>query len=418
VVGGPATAQTVIELDGALDLGYSATTNQTVTSDPTESPSRIRSRLFTNIRPGVSLQAESARLKWSVGYVFAGSLTLDGTGSNTYSNAASLSLVALLTNRSTLTLGASATQGATAFQLSQRAADAGSPEIRAPGDPNRVTAALAESLVWEASSHLRLGQGLSGTLSAPQDDLGQLSTEAVGYLSLDRVFPNDALGGELRSTVARLRPLTPGAEPFPNTTNALVGRWNHDFSWRWSGQLTAGIQQTLTLAGSYPLAIVPTGSVTAQYLARNAIGSFGVTQGATTNLQTGTVSMTQQMFVRGLMSFDSLRPRLLGASAGFLHSEPLGAAAASVATGTGNAVQADIGLVWGLSDGILATARYSLAYQFGQGSGVEPSLAHVFLVGVTARYSTGRYMPPIPQAGPRVDEGTASGLPGNGLGRP
>jgi hypothetical protein len=410
----PAAAQT-FELDGTLNLGYTATTNQTVTRDPTESPSHTSSWLFTEVRPGVSLQLETPRLSWRIGYVFAGSFSLDGAGPNTYSNAATLSLMALLTNRSTMTVSAIATQGGTAFQLSQRAPEAGNPEIRAPGDPNRVTLGLAESFVWAASSHVRLGQGLTGTLSAPQDDLGQASTQVAGYLSLDRVFPNDAIGGQLLSSVARLQPLSPDGQPFWNVTNSLLGRWNHTFSWRWNGQLTAGVQQVVTLSGSYPLSIVPTSSGTVQYLAGNALGSLAISQGATTDLQTGTVSMTEQASLHGLVSFDALRPRLLGASAGFLHSEPLGAAAVRTATGTGNAVQADVGLVWGLSDGIIATARYSLAYQFGQGSGVQPSLAHVFLLGVTARYSTGRYTPPIPTLGRRGDGSDAIGFPGNDL---
>jgi len=409
---GRATAQTVYQLDGALDLGYTAETVTTAPFvDPAASQTELNGRLFTEVRPGISLYSGSPRLLWRVGYLFVGRLNLAGNGPDTYSNQASLSLAAQLSRRTTMTLSAAVTQGSTGFQLSQREPDAGEPAIRAPGNPDLVSASLAEFLAYELGPHFRLGQGISATLSAPQDDLSLFSSTVTGSLALDRMFPSDAIGVEVSSAFSRLQPLLAEGDPYFNITNSVVGRWNHDFDYRWNGQLTAGVQQVVTLAGSYPLAIVPTGSVTARYVAGTALGSIGFTHGAATNLQTGTVSMTDQIAARGFVSFDPIMPRLLGGSVGFLHNEPLGEASALVAAGTGNAFQADVGLTWGLTDEVLATARYSVAYQFGQDGGIPPSLAQVVLIGVTARYSNARYAPPVPRLGQRVDGGDAVKFP-------
>src|SRR5262249_9673550 len=300
-----------------------------------------------------------------------------------YSNQATASVAAELTNRSAMTFNVGATQGGTAFQLSQRAADAGQPGLRAPGNPELVTATLGEAFAWDASEHVRFGQGLTGALSAPQDALGQLSATMAGSFSLDRVFPNDAIGGEYRASFARLRPLFADGEPYWSITNTFVGRWNHDFSFRWNDAITGGVSQVVTLAGSYPLAIVPTGSATARYTAGNAVGALPFTLGPATNTQTGTVSMSEVVTLRGAVSFDPTLGRGLAVSAGFRHDQALGEASALVAAGTGNAVQGDVGLTWGLTDSILATARYSVAYQFGQSGGLQPQLAQVLLVGIT-----------------------------------
>jgi hypothetical protein len=417
-LGGGAAAQTVIQLDGALSLGYTTTSNQTVARDPTEPPPDVNQRLYTDIRPSAAVQVDTARASYGAGYTFAGSVNLDGSGSSTYSNEVHGSVAALLSSRSTLTFLLGATQGGTAFQLSQRPADASSPEIRAPGDPNRVAATFAETLSFAASGFLRVGQGITAGLNAPQDDLGQLNANATAYLAVDRVFARDALGADVQSSVARLQPASTQGDPYLNITNSLLARWSHDLSLRWGARFTGGVQQVVTLTGSYPLAILPTASATATYVSGSAAGSLAASYGATTNLQTGTVSTTQQVGAHALLSFDPLHPRLLGVSAGFLHNEPLGAAAITVAAGTGNAVQADVGLVWGLSPTVLATARYSLAYQFGQDAGVEPSLAQVFLVGITARYTTGRYHPPLPLLGQRVEGNDADRAPGSELRRP
>jgi hypothetical protein len=126
------------------------------------------------------------------------------------------------------------------------------------------------------------------------------------------------------------------------------------------------------------------------------------------------VSLTQGIVLHALATFDTAHPMSLGASAGFLHAQPLGQAATRVAAGTGNAAQGDVGLFWGLSDEVLATARYSIAYQFAQPNGLPPMLTHVALVGLTMRYSNARRVPPAPALGARVDGSDRVGFAGGG----
>jgi hypothetical protein len=393
----PAQAETTLELDGAVNLSYMQQTGLTTTD-----------RFLADVRPGLVLQTASPRLAWRFGYVFGG--TLDEAGTNSYSNHADASLVAQLTPRSFLTLGANVTQGGTAFQLSQRAADAGQPALRAPGNPDLVTAGLSESLAWEAGPQLRLIQGVASLWNAPQDDLGRFGASVTASVALDRVFPRDAVGAELRSSVALLQPID-SESAYVSIASALVGRWTRDLGRSWSGLLTAGVQQVLTLAESYPLAFLPTGGLNLQYLSGHVVSALSYSYGAVSDLQTGTVAATHDIRVRESLSFDPLRPRTLSASVGFLHSEPIGQASARVAAGTGDAVQADLGLSWDLSQSVLGTVRYSLAYQFDQPIGLPASLAHVVLLGVTARYSNVRFMRPLPAVnGQRVDGTDATGF--------
>ena len=416
---GRATAQTVYQLDGALDVGYTAQTVSTVPFvDPAASETTTDGRFYTEIRPRIAFFTGAPSLLLRAGYLFAANISLDGKAPHTYSNQGDVSLAAQLSTRASMTLAAVVTQGGTAFQLSQRAADASEPTIRAPGNPAQVSASLTEFLLYELGPHFQLGQGISGTLTAPQDDLGLFNSTVTGSLFVDRVFPNDAIGFELRSAVSRLQPLLSEGDAYFNITNSLLARWTHDFDYRWNANLTAGVQQVATLAGSYPVAILPTGSLTARYAARDAAGSVSFTHGTDTNLQTGTVSTTEQVSAHASVSFDPIRPRILGASVGFLHNEPLGEASALIAAGAGNAFQADVGFTWGLTDQVLATARYSLAYQFGQEAGIPPSLAHVILIGITARYSNARFMPPVPRLGQRVDGGDAIGFPETNVEKP
>lgn len=413
----PAFAETAVLLDGAANLNLNETTAE-VRNGEGSSASRTSRRVSAEVRPGLVLQFGSPRLAWRVGYLFAGSFNLYGEGSSSYSNAADVALAAELTKRSTLMVGGSLTQGSTLFQRSQRAADAGQPGFRAPGDPDRVTTMLSESFAWEASPETRLRQGIAATLSAPQSDLGLFSAEVAGAIGVDHTFQRDAIGVELRPSFSWLRPLRVDEDAFASITNSLVGSWNRDLSRSWNGQVVAGVQQVATFAGSHPLAILPTGSLAAGCTVGNAAGSLAFTHGAATNLETGTVSVSDAVVLRGVVDLDPLRVRVVSASAGFMHAEPLGETSARVAAGTGNSVQGDVGLVWELSPALLSTVRYSVAYQFGQAADLPSSLAHALLIGLTARYGNARQVPPMPTPGRRVDGSDAVGFPGSGTREP
>lgn len=398
VLARPAAAQTVFEADGTVSFGYDRRTTVL-----TESSSRL------DVRPALALQVGTPRLVWRVGYLFAGSLTLAGEGTNSYSHDVNLSLAAQLTERTVMTLSGGMNRGVTEFRLSQRAPEAGAPELRAPGNPALLTATLGEALAWEASPQLRLGQGLGVSASAPQDDLGRRNAVVTGSLSLHRLYPRDAFGVVYTPRFADLRPLVGEEQPSVRVlTNSIQGSWNHDFDPRWNGHATAGVEQVSALDGDAPARVHPTGSVTVRYLAGDLGGALAYVHGAMAGLETGTMSLSDEIVLRGSWTLGLMRQ--LGASAGYLRSRPLGGA--GIATGRGDALQGDVGLSWGLSDALLFTARYSVSYQFAQGAGTDPSLIHVMLVGVTAHYGTAPRAPPVPSLGGRVDGGDAERFPG------
>jgi len=413
----PVAAQrTVVQADAAVNVGYTQTTRGTFQADPNAQPSDIKDSslggFFTEIRPGLSLQTGSPRVTWRVGYAFSGNLSLTGEQLGSYTNQGIASLAAEATKFTTLTLAASVAQGGTSFLLAQRPADTGQPELRAPGNPNLIAASLVESIAWEAAKHLTVQHSLIGNVSTPQDDFGERNTALTATLALDRVYVRDILGFEARAGVSWLRPLRADLGAYMTLTNSLVGRWSRDFSPGWNGQITAGVEQVFTDTGSEPLAILPTGSASLRFTAYNTATSLDFTHGTATNLQVGSVSITDRVSARGIITLDPIEVRALSFSAGILHNEPLGEVAATVAAGTGNAVQGDAGFTTAISRSILATARYSIAYQFDQGGNLAPTLAHIVLIGLTASYkNTERPQRPLPTRGRRVDRSDAEGFP-------
>ncbi len=408
VVSGTATAQTAFQLDGTVNLNYNVTT-PIVTDTP---------EFFVELRPGITFQTGSPKLVFRVAYLFVGSLGLDGSWSNNYSNQLSASLAWQPDGRSTLTVAGTLIQGDSAFQLTQRPADTGQPAFRPPGSPAQVTGTLAQTFLWEATPEWRLEQALTGTVVAPQYALDQSNASLTGRLTLDHIGATNSYGGELVSTVARLRQSTVEAEPFWSVINSLLGLWNHDFDRGWSGSVRAGVASVYTFNEAALKSFVPTGNLTARYVGRDAGTGLHLDYGPLMDLQTGTIAQNARATVRGYVNFDALWPRQLSGSAGFLHAWPIGAVTPGSASGIGDALQGDLGFLWGFAEALYATARYSVAYQFNQPEGIAPSLIHVFLIGVTARYGNAAFMPPMPSAGERVDGSDRVPFPGQAAPRP
>jgi hypothetical protein len=417
VLGGPAAAQrTVVEADATFSVGYTQLTQARFQADPNAAPEDVpdetTSELFTQLRPGIALQTGSPRLTWRAAYVFAGNLSLTGEQLGAYSNQANGSLAAELSKFTTLTVAASIAQGGTSFLLAQRPADAGDTQIRAPGNPDLISASLLESVAWEARKHLTIGHSVTANLSAPQDDFSERNSAWSATLSLDRVFERDTLGAEARASISWLRPLRQGTHLYRSTSNGLLARWNHDFSVSWNGLVTAGIEQVYTDTGSQPLAFLPAASATVRYAAYNTVAALDFSHGTATNLQVGAISLTDKITARGIITLDPRVFRTLAFSAGFLHNEPLGEVDAAVAAGTGNAVQGDAGFTTAITRNVLGSVRYSVAYQFGQGGNLQPTLAHIVFIGITGTYRNAEGPTrALPARGNRVDGSDAEGFP-------
>lgn len=408
---GRAAAQRAdVEADAAINIGYSQETQTVFVPDqdaprPSDTPSSTAKRMFMEIRPGILFQTGSPRLIWRAGYIFAGTLSLVGDSLTAASNQATGSLTAEISKFSFLTLSAVLSQGGTAFQLTSRSADSGTAELRAPGSPDRIAASAAESMMSELARQVTLQQTLVASTDAPQDDLSSRNSAIAASLAIERVFDRDAIGAELHGSVSWLFPLQQGMTKYKSYASSALVHWNHDLSLNWNGMVRAGIEQIFTDTGSEPLAFLPTGSLALRYTPAPDIGvGIDFTHGTATNLQVGSVSLTDRLGVHGAIAIDSRKARGVAFSASALHNEPLGSVSALVAAGTGNAVQLDAGFTTQLAKNVLGNARYSFAYQFGQGGGLPDSLAHIFFIGVTGVIrNTERPLSPMPVRGQRVD---------------
>ena len=416
-LGRPAAAQvTEVEATATANVGYSQTSRSFFVPDPMAQPSDMPGdteyRMFTEIRPGISMQTGSPRLAWRAGYIFAGTLSLVGDSLSAYSNAASGEMAAVLTPRTNLTMAANIAQGGTSFLLTQQAPDAGRPDFRAPGNPNQISGTVAESLSSEVAKHFTLQQTLSASANMPQDSFAERNSAVSAGLGLERGFERDAIGVDVHGNVSWLRPLRTEQDPYKSYTSSVSAHWSHDFSLSWSGSVTGGVEQVFTDTGSRPLAFLPAGAASLRYAPREDLG-FGVdfSHGTATNLQVGSISLTDRVGLHGNIAIDSRDGRALAFSAGFLHNEPLGEIASAVAAGTGNAVQVDAGFVTRLAKNIMGTVRYSLAYQYGQGGGLPSQLANIFFIGVSGSIrNTERVQRPVPVRGHRVDGNDSWGL--------
>lgn len=411
----PAVAGPEYQADAAINVGYNQVSQATFQADPLDERGEDGSstRLFTEIRPGITLQTGSPRLVWRFNYQTSVNLDLAG-GSPAYSNQLNAAAITLPTKYTSLTLTALAGQGGTSFLISQRPADTGGPELRAQGNPNIVSGTVTEAFSWDLGL-LRLQQTLAGSLSAPQDDLNEANSSLNGTLALERVFKRYSAGLEVRAGVSRLQSQdVNNPPPYLSITNAALVRFSHDFSYNWNGLATAGIEQVFTDNGSEPIALLPTGSITALYTRGNKTGALDLSHGSLTNIQVGTVSVSDRIAVRGTYTIDERKLRILSFSAGFLHNEPIGESAAKVAAGTGNAVSGDVGFSTKITKNIAGTARYSIAYQFDQGGGLDPLLSHIFLVGVTGQYGNLAPGTEVPVRGRRVDGADSKGFPVGG----
>ena len=408
----PAAAQRAdVEAAAAVNVGYSQESRSTFVPDPNgmavDNPGDTARRLFMEIRPGIAIRTGSPRLTWQAGYIFAGTLSLVGDESAAYSNQVTGAMVAELTKFTTLTIAVVGAQGGTQFQLSSRPADSGTADLRAPGNPDLITASVAESVRTELGKQTNLQHTAVASLNAPQNDLAARNQAIAASLELERTFERDGIGAELHGSVSWLRPLQLGMTLYKSYTSAALAHWNHDFSPSWNGMINAGVEQVYTDTGSKPLAFLPTGTAALRYAPQPDFGG-GVefSHGTATNLQVGSVSLTDRLGVHGAFAIDSRRGRALAFSAGVLHNEPLGQVSALVAAGSGNAAQLDAGFTTELAKNLLGTARYSFAYQFSQGGGLPDSVVHVFYLGVTGVIrNTERPILPLPVHGHRVDGG-------------
>ncbi len=392
VLAGRTGAETIIQFDGAANAVTTAA-----------APAYGLQHSF-EARPGLMLQFGTPRQVWRASYLLVWNLTLDGASA--FSNFADLNLAAEPSLGTMLTVGASVARGDTAFRISQPAADAGRPDLLDPNGGVLLTGTFHQTFAWEASPTLRLGQELRGSQVARPDALDQGNSTVTGLLRLDRLFQSDSVGLGIVASFASLRPLdAPTLQPhLESWTNSVFGNWNRDFDDRWNGQVTAGMQLVRTVGQEAPT-LSPAASLTIRYAAGAGEASLTALHAVLPMLQTGTLSESNEVVLRGTLALDGERRRLLSGSAGFIQTRP--PVVGTVEAPPSNALRGDAGLTWIFSEWLQATGRYSIAHQVLRGAS---STVHVLLVGVTVRFSNAGQVPPVPSPGRRVDRSDSVGF--------
>jgi hypothetical protein len=403
---GELAAQAIeVHADGSVSVGISRSSQAELQVDPLgEPPDSANAQLFTELRPSFALQSTLGRMRWGVGYQFGGRLTAD-SAILSYSNQADAQLVGELTQRTSLAAGVAVAQGSATSLVGLVPADTAAPTIRAPGNQSRLTLTAGEQLGWEVAPTTTLRQTLRLTANAPQDDLDQSSSDAAAALALEKVRRRTLGALEIRSRIARLRPLQAELEPFSTLTNSAVIRGSHDLSPRWHVEGTLGIEQVYANNNGKPLALLPTAGVLIDVWTRSTNVAMEVSRSVQPNLEVGTIAVSNRVGFRGLVMFDEMKMRALRFSVGGIHNEPLGQYDV-LAVGTMDALQADIGVTTAINSRAMLFARYAANHQFDQMGMLPSTTTHVFLVGASAYYSsTGKPRRALPATGRRVDNG-------------
>jgi hypothetical protein len=407
-----------VQADAVVNAGVQQTTRVTFLADPNAQPGDVpatsTTRPYTEVRPTLVLQGGVPRLTWRAGYTLSANLGLSA-GDVAYGNQLNAGLAAELTPQLSATVTAAASQGGTTFLLTSAAAQDGQAQIRAPGNPALVTGTATEAVNWQVGRQFQVRENAVASVSAPQDQLAQRNVALLGTVALERVFTTDILGIELHAGISWLRPPQMDQPAYASVTNAALARWSRDFSVGWSGVFIGGVEQLYTATGSRPVALLPTGSASVRYSARQTVSSLELSHGSQTNLQVGSVSLADRITARGVVTLDERALRAVSFSVGYLRNTAIGEVAPALAAASGNAIQVDAGFATLL--GLVArvpvalSARYSAAYQFGQPGGQDGTLAHVLLVGVAGSWSNANRPPcALPRRGERVDGSDGEGF--------
>lgn len=395
----PAAAEPVLLADGAANLALYDTSD-------------AGRRATTDLRAALALELPSRRTTTRLGYSVTAALTLvDPHGNRTaYSNEVFVATRTDLSPRSALNLGASATQGTTELRLTQRAPESGQPTFRTTANTDLVSGVANESYVYEESGELRLRQSLAASIMAPRDALQRSNSNIVAAFGLEHRRRIQAFGFELRSAASSLHRTTAIAdnEQYWNVRNALLARWNRDVGPNLLVRASAGVEQTLTMVDSYPLAVIPTGEASLLYATASAGLQVDASYGTAVDLLTGSVTLTRGIYARAATSVPFRYPLSLGASSGWRHAEPLGQARARIGAGTGDVVLADAGAVLTFSTRFVASIRYTISYQYNQPPPLVPVRTQVVLAGLTMQYGTAGARPFAPAFLQGADEVPAS----------
>jgi hypothetical protein len=274
------------------------------------------------------------------------------------------------------------------------------------------TSRVGEGVSWEVSPRMRFTQLADATYITTIGAPANLSLEAYlanGVLSLDRVWPTDAIGVDLRGGYAQASvPPLPTSRLIPL---ALTPHWRHDISRTFTSLFVAGATVvvspdpgTKTLAG-------PFAQATLRYLLDDSTFDLTGSVGTTANALTAQLLYADQVTFATTTAL-SVRHHIVGsAGLGYTHGSVIELRRAVTPQPDFDAFIGDVGVTWAPTPAVGLFARYQFVDQItatGVGAAATPALQrHAVIIGIqlSARPDPIRVPTQFPQ---RVDRSDAS----------
>ncbi|WP_437735162.1 hypothetical protein [Sorangium sp. So ce1335] len=317
---------------------------------------------FGTASPGLIFTYTTPRTSNTLSYTFAASFFFLHSEASSYSNIATWTGRFVTSPRTTLTLGASGSQGQlNTIQLEQTP---GTTTIggTAGGTTNFVQGSFNEGFSFQPSPVWQLGQAATFLAYNPLVRRPQRTYSAANTLSAQRIFRHDiaslalSVGYTHFDNVPENVPAT-DTDPEPEVRyverdqllTTLVASWQHDLGRRFSSQLDVGGVVATDVTGDAVSLVRPAGLAALRYTHDRGEAELAYTYAATPNVFLQQIQLSHQLTLRAAAPI--LRPswRLsVEGSAGVQLARPLERdAEGELTTGPNTlAVLTDVALLW------------------------------------------------------------------------
>lgn len=366
-------------LQGVLAASVGITDNVTSAPEPAGGGAAAGPEAdgFGTVSPGLLFSYNTPRTSQTLSYTFTGSFFFLHSEASSYSNMATWSGRFVLSPTSTLTLGASGSQGQlNTFQLEQ-AATAGTLDGTPGGTTMFVQGSVNEGFSKQLSPVWTVGQAASFLVYSPLEDDAQRTYTAGAVLSAQRQFQRDV--GALALSVNYTHfdnfrtegeaPADP-AEPTPvelssrdQLLTTLVASWQHSYGHHLSHQIDVGGTVAADLGGELTPLLTPALLAALRYTHEQGEGELAYSYAAAPNVFLQQIQTAHLLRLRAAVPVRQAWHLWLEGSAGIQISQPIEPnEQGELARGrTTTAVSTDAALVW---SPILPIPDFSLALRY------------------------------------------------------
>ncbi len=270
---------------------------------------------------------------------------------------------------------------------------------------NIFTATAGQGIAWEASPVLLFGQHADGAfVTSLDDDVSLTSVFANVGVSLERLWKNDAVGGDLRGGFART-----DAAPLPVTTFYSITaapRWRHDWTESVSHSLSGGATLVLSPDGQSDPFVAPYGRASVLYTEDLTSAELAYAGGVAPNLLSGQLLRSHQVTLRGTTPLSQHHRVTLSGSVGYLRGQILVLDDRITQPPAFDAFLSDADISWLATDHLSLFGRYQFFGQFGGPGNSFLREAIIFGVQIASRPPDGVRIPT--QFAQRVDRSEAA----------